>query len=93
MPPQEEEEKEEHVEEEWSIYPSPTPNNGNEHILTNDDLSLSCSPLCGTIMTNIWEDESDIIELDDPLCNIKEMVEIIKSSHNNCTRHVKSYRV
>ena len=37
MPPQEEEEKEEQEEEEWSSYPSPTPNNGNEHILINDD--------------------------------------------------------
>jgi hypothetical protein len=72
MPPQEEEEKEEQVEEEWSSYPSPTPRNGNEHILTNDDLSLSSSPLCGTIMTNIWEDESDIIELDDPLCSLHD---------------------
>jgi hypothetical protein len=52
MPPQEEEEKEEQVEEKWISYPS-TPSNGNEHILTNDDLSLSSSPLCGTIMTNI----------------------------------------
>jgi hypothetical protein len=61
MPPQEEEEKEKQVEKEWISYPSPTPNNGNEHILSNDDLSLSSSPLCGTIMTNVWEDESDII--------------------------------
>jgi hypothetical protein len=53
MPPQEEEENEEQVEEEWSSYPSLTPSNGNEHIFTNDDLSLSSSPLCGTIMTNI----------------------------------------
>jgi hypothetical protein len=52
MPPQEEEENEEQVEEEWSSYLSPTPNIGNEHILTNDDLSLSRIPLCGTIMTN-----------------------------------------
>jgi hypothetical protein len=60
------------VEEEWSSYPSPTPSNGNEYILTNDDLSLSSSPLSGTIMTNIWEDESDIIELDDPLCSLDD---------------------
>jgi hypothetical protein len=72
MPPQEEEEKEEQVEEESSSYPSPTPSNGNEHILTNDDLLLSSSPLCETVMTNIWEDEIYIIELDDPLGSLDD---------------------
>ena len=70
MPPKEEY-KEEQVEEEWSSYPSSTPNNGNIQIPMNnpsytissdDDSSLPSSPLCGTIVSNIWEDESDIIE-------------------------------
>jgi hypothetical protein len=33
----------------------------------DDDSLLPGSPLCGTITTNIWEDESDLVELDDPL--------------------------
>jgi hypothetical protein len=73
------------VEEEWSSYPSPTPRNGNEHILTNDDLSLSSSPLCGTIMTNIWEDESDIIELYDPLCS--------SDDNSLCGEYIQNYEI
>jgi len=81
MQPQDEDE-EEQVEEEWSSYPSPTPNNGNIQIPMNnpsytiasdDDSSLPSSPLCGTIVSNIWEDESDIIELDDPLCSLDDL--------------------
>ena len=79
---QEKEDKEEKVEEEWSSYPSSSPNNGNEQIpmktpsytiASNDDIycdkpilddSLPDSPLCGKIVSNIWEDENDINEID-----------------------------
>ena len=71
------EEKEEKVEEEWSSYPSPTPNKGNTQIPMNNsfynDNDLPSSPLCGSIVSNIWEDESDILELDDPLCSLDDL--------------------
>jgi hypothetical protein len=85
MPPQEEVEKEEQVKEEWSSYPSPTPSNGNEHILTNDVLSLSSSPLCETIMTTIWEDESDTIELDGTLCSLDD--------NSLCGESIQNYEI
>jgi hypothetical protein len=92
------------VEEEWSSYPSPTPNNGNIHIPINnpshanssdDDSSLLSSPLCGTIVSNIWEDESDIIELDDPLCPLDDLSlygesiqnYVVKFTHDACKNY------
>jgi hypothetical protein len=48
-----------------------------------DDASLSpSSPLCGTITTNIWEDESDLVELDDPLYSLDDSYLCGESIHN-----------
>ena len=141
---QEKEDNEEKVEEEWSSYPSSSPNNGNEQIpmktpsytIANDD-DLYCddpildesfdvnafygksydswvekifekdkkdsnsaspptneneeycfdilndsaidddhllldSPPCGTIVSNLWEDENGIKEIDDALCSLDD---------------------
>ena len=35
-----------------------------------NDNDMPSSPLCGSIVSNIWEDESDIVELDDPLYSL-----------------------
>jgi len=43
----------------------------NDSVIDDDPL-LPDSPLCGTIVSNIWEDESDINELDDPLCSLDD---------------------
>jgi hypothetical protein len=29
-------------------------------------------PLCYIIVSNIWEDENDLLELDDPLCSLDD---------------------
>jgi hypothetical protein len=64
------------VEKEWSSYRSPTPKNGNTQISTNhpsytissnDDPLLPSSPPCGTIVSNIWENESDIKQIYDTI--------------------------
>jgi hypothetical protein len=46
-------------------------NNLSYTISSNDDPSLPSSPLCGKIMSNIWEDES-IVELDDLLSSLDD---------------------
>jgi hypothetical protein len=47
---------EEQVEEEWSSYPSPTPNNGNTQIPMNTpSYTIIDDPLCDIIVSNIWE--------------------------------------
>ena len=54
MQPQEED-AEEQVEEEWSSYPSPTPNNGNP--MNTPSNNIDDDPLCDT---HLWEDCDDI---------------------------------
>jgi hypothetical protein len=48
----------------------------------DDDSLLLGSPLCGTITTNIWEDESDLVELDDPLYSLDDLYLCGDSYHN-----------
>jgi hypothetical protein len=49
MQPQEED-KEEQVEEEWSNYPSPTPNNGNTQIpMTTPSYNINDDHLCDIV--------------------------------------------
>ena len=38
----------------------------------DDDPLLPDSPLCGTIVSNIWEDETDINDIDDTLCSLDD---------------------
>jgi hypothetical protein len=58
------EEQEEQVEEEWSSYPSSSPNNGNTQIPMNtSSYTIDDDPLCDIIDSNIWEDENDLIML------------------------------
>jgi hypothetical protein len=73
-----------------SISTSPSIKNEDEQYCFNllndsamDDASLSPgSPLCGTITTNIWEDESDLVELDDPLYSLDDSYLCGESIHN-----------
>jgi hypothetical protein len=68
------EEQEEQVEEEWSSYPSSNPNNRNTQIPMNAlSYTIDDDPLCDIIVSNIWEDENDQVELDDPLCSWDEL--------------------
>jgi hypothetical protein len=79
----EKEDKEEQVEEEWSSYPSPTPNNGNTQIPMNTpSYTIDDDPLCDTIVSNIWEDENNLVELDDPLCSLNDLYLCGDSIHN-----------
>jgi hypothetical protein len=39
-------------------------------------------PLCDIIVSNIWEDENDLVELDDPLCSLDELYICGDSIHN-----------
>jgi hypothetical protein len=32
--------------------------------------TINDDPLCDIIVSNIWEDENDIVKLDDPLCSL-----------------------
>jgi hypothetical protein len=73
-----------------SISTSPSIKNEDEEYCFNllndsvmdDDSSLPGSPLCGTITTNIWEYESDLVELDDPLCLLNDLYLCGDSIHN-----------
>jgi hypothetical protein len=79
----EKEDKEEQVEEEWSSYPSPTPNNGNTQIPMNTpSYTIDDDPLCDIIVSNIWEDENNLVELDDPLCSLNDLYLCGDSIHN-----------
>ena len=58
---------------------SPSINENEEycfHLLNDsaidDDPLLPDSPLCGTIVSNLWEDENDIKEIDDALCSLDD---------------------
>jgi hypothetical protein len=91
MSPQEEykeeekkiEEQEEQVEEDWSSYPSMTPNNGNTQIPMNTAFYIiDDDPLCDIIVCNIWEDDNDLVELDDPLCSLDDLYLCGNSIHN-----------
>jgi hypothetical protein len=57
MQPQEED-KEEQVEEEWSSYPSPTPNNGNTQNIPS--YNIDDDPRCEISLSNLWEDHDDV---------------------------------
>jgi hypothetical protein len=51
----EKEDKEEQVEEEWSSYPSSTPNNGNTQIpINNASYIIDDDTLCDITVSNIW---------------------------------------
>jgi hypothetical protein len=39
-------------------------------------------PLCDIIVSNIWEDENDLVELDDPLCSLDDLYLCGDSIHN-----------
>jgi hypothetical protein len=79
----EKEDKEEQVEEEWSSYPSPTPNNGNTQIPMNTpSYTIDDDPLCDIIVSNIWEYDNDLVELDDPLCSLDDLYSCGDSIHN-----------
>jgi hypothetical protein len=91
MPPQEKdkeeqkkiEEQEEQGEGECSSYPSSTPNNGNTQIPMNTpSYTVDDDPLCDKIVSNIWEDENDLVELDDPLCSLDDLYLCGDSTHN-----------
>jgi hypothetical protein len=60
MQPQEKNE-EEQVEEEWSIYPSPTPNNGNSQ--NTPSYNIGDDHLCEISFSNLWEDHDDLKEI------------------------------
>ena len=57
MQPQYEDE-EEQVEEEWSSYPSPTPNNGIR--MNTPSYIIDADPLCDFSLSNLWEDCDEI---------------------------------
>jgi hypothetical protein len=77
------EDQEEQVEEEWISYPSPTPNNGSTQIPMNThSYTIDGHPLCDIIVSNIWEDENDLVVLDDPLCSLDDLYLCVDSIHN-----------
>jgi hypothetical protein len=39
-------------------------------------------PLCDIIVSNIWEDDNDLLELDDPLCSLDDLYLCGDSIHN-----------
>ena len=57
MQPREEDE-EEQVEEEWSSYPSPTPNNGIP--MNTPSYIIDADPICDFSLSNLWEDCDEI---------------------------------
>jgi hypothetical protein len=77
------EEQEEQVEEEWSSYPSSDPHNGNTQITMNtSSYTIDDDPLCDIIVSIIWEDENNLIDLDDPLCTLDDSYLCGDSIHN-----------
>ena len=82
MQPQEED-KEEQVEEEWSSYPSPTPNNGNTQIPMNTpSYTIDDDPLCDISLSNLWEDHDDVKEIDDTISSLDDLSLCGDSIHN-----------
>ena len=70
MQPQEEDE-EEQVEEEWSSYPSPTPNNGIP--MNTPSYIIDDDPLCDFSLSNLWEDCDEIKEIDDTMSSLDDL--------------------
>jgi hypothetical protein len=44
--------------------------------------TIDDDPLCDIIVSNIWEDENDLVELDDTLCSLDELCICGDSIHN-----------
>ena len=70
MQPQEEDE-EEQVEEEWSSYPSPTPNNG--YPMNTPSNNIDDDPLCDISLSNLWEDCDEMKEIDDTISSLDDL--------------------
>jgi hypothetical protein len=66
----------------YNQNPSPTLNNGNTQIPNTPSYSIDDDPLCDIVVSNIWEDESDLVELDNPLCSLNDLYLCGGSVHN-----------
>jgi hypothetical protein len=44
--------------------------------------TIDDDPLCDIIVSNIWEDENDLVDLDDPLCSLDDLYLCGDSIHN-----------
>ena len=65
------EDEQEQVEEEWSSYPSPTPNNGNP--MNTPSNNIDDDPLCDISLSQLWEDCDEIKEIDDTIDSLDDL--------------------
>ena len=68
------------MEEEWSSYPSPTPNNGIP--MNNHSNNIIDDPLCDISLSQLWEDFDEIKEIDDTMISLDDLSSCGDSTEN-----------